>query len=92
METNEVSLHRVRVFRFLKSTGAWQTNEEIAKATGIASRTARGHTKALVDLNILDQAEVFPAHRYRFSPQAEKRNKAYVMRLRQASEIFGLSM
>jgi DNA-binding transcriptional ArsR family regulator len=91
MESNEVSLHRVRVFQFLKTARTWKTNEEVSKATGIARRTARSHTKALADLNILDQAEVFPAHRYRLSDHAEKRNKAYILRLRRAAEIFGLS-
>ena len=52
----------------------------------VACRTHR-----VVELGILDQAELFPAHRYRISEHADKRNKAYVIRLREAAKICGLA-
>jgi hypothetical protein len=90
VETSEISLHRLRVFLFLEKAGGWQTNKDVTKGASVAARTARAHTKALVDLGILDQADVFPAHRYRVSEQAKTRNKAYMIRLREAAKVFGL--
>jgi hypothetical protein len=88
MEHNEVSIHRVRVFRFVRSTGRWVTAKEIAAASAVAERTARHHAFELVKLGLFDQAEVFPGHRYRLSAQAEKRNKAYLLRMSAAEEVF----
>jgi hypothetical protein len=45
-----------------------------------------------VDANIVDQAEVFPAHRYRLSKKARKRNINYIQRLERAAEVFGLKI
>ena len=91
METGEVSIHRLKVYRHLRRDGGWRSNREIAAALpDVAYRTVRAHTKALVDLGMLDQAEVFPSHRYRMSDKAEKRNKGYFMRLEQAATVFGL--
>lgn len=88
MERSEISLHQFKVFQFVKAAQRWVTNQEIAEGTKIAARTARAHTKHLVDLGIFDQAEVFPGHRYRLSDQAGKRNKGYMLRLQQAGEVF----
>ena len=88
METNEISVHQVRVFHCLETASDWLTNGEIARAARVAPRTARAITKKLVDLGVLDVAEVLPAHRYRMSPFADKRNKAYLTRLRQAADVF----
>lgn len=52
-------------------------------------RTARQHTRRLVDLGVLDMAEVFPAHRFRLSAKADKRKRAYLARLERACEVFG---
>jgi DNA-binding IclR family transcriptional regulator len=91
MERNEVSLHEARIFTALERAGGWLTNREIAQAAGVAGRTARAHSLRLVRLGILDLAEVFPAHRYRLSEKAAKRNAAYFQRLRQACEVFGIA-
>ena len=88
MEHAEISLHQVRIFAFVHEAGRWVTNAEIAQGAQVAPRTARAYTKRLVELGILDQAEVFPAHRYRYAPQAGNRNKAYLTRLQQAQEVF----
>ena len=90
MERNEVSLHEVKVYLVLKKEPAWITSKDIAKKAGVADRTARAHALRLVQLGIIDQAEVFPAHRYRLSENASKRNIGYLQRLEKACEVFGL--
>jgi hypothetical protein len=45
----------------------------------------------LVNLGIFDQAEVFPAHRYRLAEMADKRNKGYALRIEQAMSVFGIA-
>ena len=91
METSEISEHKVRVFLFMEEAIGWKTSNEIASGAKVAPRTARAIVKNLVGLGILDMAEVFPGHRYRVATQAEKRNKAFVLRLREAASVFGLS-
>lgn len=88
MEQSEVSINQVKLYQYLKTTGAWMTNKDLATALGISLRNASLHTQTLVRLGILDQAEVFPGHRYRYSAKAKKRNLAYVQRLEEATEIF----
>jgi DNA-binding IclR family transcriptional regulator len=90
MERNEISLHEVRVYLALKAAGGWLTNAEVAAAAGVAGRTARLHTLRLARLGVIDQAEVFPAHRFRLSGKAAKRNPAYLQRLDAAVTVFGL--
>jgi DNA-binding IclR family transcriptional regulator len=92
MERAEISLHQLRVFQYVAHASGWVTSAEIARGAPVAPRTARAHAHHLVSLGIFDQAEVFPAHRYRLSPQAEKRNKGYLLRLQQATEVFGQSV
>jgi predicted transcriptional regulator len=90
-EGNEVSLHEVKVYLALRSNpGQWITNADIERAASVPRRTVRWHTRRLVNLGIVDQAEVFPAHRYRLADKADKRNGSYARRLEQAVEIFGL--
>lgn len=92
MERNEVSIHEVRIYQaFLAKPAEWLSAVEIAELANVAPRTARAHTSKLTKLGILDLAEVFPAHRYRLSEKASKRNVAYLQRLIQASEVFGVS-
>ena len=88
-EHAEISLHQIKVYRYLLDTGSWLSNRDIATATGVAARTVRQHTLRLVHLGICDQAEVFPGHRYRYSDQAPQRNKAYLLRLQEADRVFG---
>jgi DNA-binding IclR family transcriptional regulator len=89
MEMNEISLHLLKVFEAARSHAGWLTAKEIADRSGVAARTARAHASRLVSLGIFDIAEVFPAHRYRFSALAEKRNKAMFQRLENARVVFG---
>lgn len=88
MEQSEVSINQVKLYQHLKTTGAWMSNKDLAAALRISLRNASLHTQTLVKLGILDQAEVFPGHRYRYSAKATKRNLAYVQRLEEATEIF----
>ena len=90
MEKNEISLHEVKIYLCLKN-GGWMTHKDIESASGINPRTVRAHTKRFVGLGILDVAEVFPAHRYRISDKARKRNASYALRLDKAVEVFGLT-
>jgi hypothetical protein len=89
MEHNEVSFHEVRVYLAYKSATGWLTAREVAAKSGVAERTARAHSLKLVKLGVLDQAEVFPAHRYRIAGKAAKRNAGYLRRLENACAVFG---
>lgn len=88
-ETAEISTHFLSVFKALRDGRGWHTSKGVAATANVSDRTARAHLLKLVQLGIADQAEVFPAHRYRFSDKAEKRNKAMILRLRQAEEVLG---
>lgn len=92
MEQNEISIHEVEVWRVMQANPArWMSNSEIydqCRPALIRPRTVRAKTIKLVTLGLLDQAEVFPAHRYRLSSKARQRNAAYLMRLEKAGEVF----
>jgi len=91
METNEVSLHQIKVYLAVKASGNdWITAKDIAERASVAPRTARAHALKLVNLGIFDKAEVFPAHRYRLAEMADKRNKGYALRIEQAMQVFGV--
>lgn len=94
MEKNEISIHEIRVFAVLSGAkDTWMTSKEIAKlAAPISDRTVRAHTLKLVQLGLLDQAEVFPAHRYRLSPKMDKRNGSYLRRITAAADVFGVKL
>lgn len=66
----------------------WATARELATAAGIADRTGRAYALKFVKLGLFDLAEVSPAHRYRWSTMAAKRNRAYMQRLTRAAEVF----
>ena len=89
MEQAEISEHQWKIYACLAKTQRWMTNRELATATGVSLRRVSFHTQNLVKLGILDQAEVYPGHRFRLSTKADKRNTAYLQRLQQAGEIFG---
>jgi DNA-binding IclR family transcriptional regulator len=91
MEKAEISEHQWKIFDCLTQANTWMSNKDIAQKTGVSLRRTGFHTNNLVQLGILDQAEVYPGHRFRVSDKASKRNTAYVLRLKQAGEIFGAS-
>lgn len=91
METSEISIHQCRLFHALKTDGGWITSKEAAIKADIAKRTARAHLLRFVQQGLLDQAEVFPAHRYRLAAKADKRNLAMLQRLESACVVFGLT-
>lgn len=91
MERNEISEHEAKLFVALKAhSHEWVTSLFLAKESSIARRTANAHLIKLVKLNVVDVAEVFPAHRYRLAEKAEKRNAGYMTRISRALEVFGL--
>jgi hypothetical protein len=91
-ERNEVSIQEVQVYHALATHKQWLTNKEIAKLSGVASeRTVRFQTRKLVQLGLIDIAEVFPGHRFKWSEKGEKRNQAYALRLQKAGEVFGVA-
>jgi DNA-binding transcriptional ArsR family regulator len=92
MEKNEISIHELKVVNALRfNPDRWLGNRDITKMIGsISERTVRAHTLKLVKLGLLDQAEVFPSHRYKWSDKARKRNAAYVTRIDKAAEVFGI--
>lgn len=92
-EKNEISRHEIMISKVLQaSQGQWLSNKAIAEkvAMPISQRTVRAHTLKLVRLGLLDQAEVFPGHHFRWSDKAGKRNVSYLLRLNQAAEVLGL--
>lgn len=93
-ERNEISRHEVEVFRVLTQNGpTWKSNAELAAdCLDVAARTVRSVTLKFVRLGLIDQAEVFPAHKFRLATKAEKRNRGYVDRLRNAAEVFGVTL
>ncbi|MDH5291901.1 MAG: hypothetical protein OEY41_18040 [Acidimicrobiia bacterium] len=94
MERNEISAHEVEVYRVLATNGhRWLSNREIHElANGVAPRTVRHLTKKLVGLGIVDQAEVFPGHRFRISAHARQRNRGYLDRLHGVASILGADL
>jgi predicted transcriptional regulator len=89
MERNEISAHEVRFYlSLLKNGESWKTSRDLAKQSDIAYRTARAFSKKFADIGIVETAEVFPAHRYRIAPKADKTNHAYITRLNRAVDVF----
>ena len=88
METAEISSHLLRVFTTLRDEQGWITAQALSAKAEVARRTARAHLARLVKLGLADVAEVYPGHRYRLSPMAEKRNKGMLERLKAAEEVF----
>jgi len=91
MERSEVSAHEVRAFLVLRTQGRWMTHIELAQAAKISGRTARSYARTWLKLGLIDLAEVFPAHRVRWSEQAHRRNASYVQRLEEAARVFSPS-
>lgn len=89
-EKAEISIHECRIFLAL-DTDSWKTATQISKISKTARRTSSYHLLRFCKLGIADLAEVFPAHRYRLSIKAHRRNHAYLTRITQALEVFGLS-
>jgi hypothetical protein len=91
-ETNEISIHEIRVFAAVSSAQDWVTSKQVASQAAVAGRTARLHLLKLTRLGLLDGAAVFPCHRYKAAEKADKRNFAYLQRITQAAEVFGVRL
>jgi hypothetical protein len=95
MNPSKISLHELLVFAaFSHTKGEWLTNDEVAARVtpSVRPRTVRLHTKRLADAGILDQAPLFPAHRYRLTEHVPQRGTSYLTRLHGAAEVFGVSL
>lgn len=86
----EVSIHEILVVRALRASGTWMTHHEIRAAITtmpVAERTVRRHVQRLLGLGLVEQASVFPAHRFRWCATSEKRNQAYLQGLERATVL-----
>jgi hypothetical protein len=92
MENNEVLAQEVKVLiALLENKNKWLPNIEIsALVDGVARRTIRAYRLKFVKAGLLDQAEVFPSHKFKWAEKAGKRNIGYLQRLEKAREVFAL--
>jgi hypothetical protein len=92
MEDGAISLHEVLVYRALcQSRGRWLSDRQLAQQIeGVTGRSIRASCLKLVMYGLVDQPNVFPAHRYRLSAEASRRDHPHVRRLEQAATAFGL--
>lgn len=86
-EHAEVSEHLVRIWVALRDSEGWLSSVELAHRCAVAPRTARAHTKYLVELGLVDMLETFPHHLHRLSPEAAKRNVAAYQRLQLIASV-----
>ncbi len=86
-EHAEVSWHLAAVWSLLYRTNETLSNHEIAQRTGIAQRTARAHTRYLLQLGMLELHETFPRHLYVVCAQAERRNAGVYQRLQKICAV-----
>jgi DNA-binding CsgD family transcriptional regulator len=90
MDRHQISLYEVKIYRtFLGTPDKWFTNQEVASLIGVAARTVRAHTRRLTSIGVLEQAELFPAYRYRLSTEAGQIDMGYMNRLNRAIDIVG---
>ena len=86
-----ISRHELAVVKVLAEAGdEWVTSNDISARAGVAPRTARAHALNLVNLGIVDRAEVFPANRYRLAPGASACD--YFAQLIAAAEVLGIKL
>ena len=88
MENKEVSVHEAKAYNFIKQQTGWVTHGQIAEGAGIAERTARAYTVKWGRLGVIEQAAVFPGHRYKLADKAA--NNSYVRRLETVCQILGI--
>lgn len=93
IEKNEISIQEAKFYATIKniSKDRWVTAREVKDMAEIGGSSSRIYALKLTKLGILDLAEVWPAHRYRVSDKASKRNKAYLQRLENALEVFSIN-
>jgi prophage antirepressor-like protein len=86
-EHAEVSWHLAAVWALLRDSQETLTNREIAQRTGVAARTARAHTRYLLQLGMLDLHETFPRHLYVVAAQAQTRARGVYERLNMITSV-----
>ena len=85
-----MSIQQVRIFRYIQQAQGWVTARDIAKGADVAERTARSHAFRLVRMGILDEARVFPGHRYRLADKTDQQNSDYLQQLEETCKVFDL--
>ncbi len=85
MDLPPISEHLYRVFHFASTKKVWLTVAEIAVGARVAPRTARAHCDRLVRAGVFEQANVFPAHRFRLAPN--KKGQEMLRRLEATGRI-----
>jgi len=86
---NEVSLQEIKIWKVLKTSTSWTTNDDIAAAIpDVSPRTVRLHTKRLAAMGLVEEMRLFPAHAYRWLAEAENKNREYVQKLESAAAVF----
>lgn len=84
-----ISPHLCRVYQQLKVVSDWRTAAQIGTDAQVNTRTARAHLTTLTEAGIAEQAEVFPAYRYRLSVIGKRADSPLSLRLNQAMALFG---
>lgn len=88
-ESAEISIIEAVAFSYI-STKEWLTSKELAKKAGLNRRTTQKYCRKWTDLGLCDLLEVWPGHMFRLSPRADKRNIAYLKRMRFVQQVLGL--
>lgn len=91
ISSHEVAVYRALAYRALTSARSWLSSAELAARAGVVPRTARHHALRLVRLGIVEQAAVFPGHRYRLAEEGVG-DTAYLARLLHAAEVLGVDI
>jgi len=86
----EISAHECRLFSHLKACKTWQTARQISEAAELAIRTVNGHTKRLTSCGLIERMETHPAPMFRFTAESAQSDPAYVARIANACQVFGI--
>jgi DNA-binding IclR family transcriptional regulator len=87
-QSTQVSAHEVRIYdALIANKDQWLMGREIAQKSGVVPRTTRAHLVRFVELGIVEQAEVYPGPRYRWSERACRRNAEYISRIEAAKAV-----
>lgn len=92
MTSKRISTHEVLIYTtFLDNPECWFTNTEIAvKLESVAGRTVRLHTRKLLEMGLLEQIDLAPAPRFRWSEEGVARNADYMGKMEYARDVLGI--
>jgi hypothetical protein len=87
----QISIHETKIFSYLNDhQERWLSNRELCSSvSGVAFRTVCATTNRFVKAGLLEEAQVFPGKRFRWSKAASRKSKNdYLLRLQDAAAIF----